>query len=196
MYQSSFPVINGLLNGIGCIGTLGSPRAHSAHGRAVVAPIYERESQIKVAKIVEPHSLPSSASVKSQGAVRTKTSKAPRSACSFDSPRFWSSPNSSAMRAAIGRNLPRGIRTNHIGRTLHTAKVHSGQVFADYAEGEELRTGENSDDRREKRKAGDAGAGDKVAANDPAEYKHAQEGKREADEAGELEGNGGEAGHH
>src|SRR5581483_792101 len=88
------------------------------------------------------------------------------------------------------------LRAYRIGRPLQQARVHAGEILAEDAQRDQLRSGKDDDDRGEKNEARDPRALDKKADDDESEQEDAEEGDSEAQSARPLKRRGAEAGHH
>lgn len=87
-----------------------------------------------------------------------------------------------------------GPLPHRVGRPLHGAEIHPGQIFADDAQGQQLGARKEGDDRGQEGKARHGAAPDSGSARKPAPPQPEQ-GERETHHAGQLQRAGGEASH-
>ncbi len=78
-------------------------------------------------------------------------------------------------RAALSLWLGKGPALDGVGGTLHHAEMHPGEVLADDADGKELDTGEDGNDRGQKGEPLHDGALEEVADDDQGQDRYAKE---------------------
>lgn len=97
---------------------------------------------------------------------------------------------------ALGTSLLTDSLTNHASRPSHAAHVYARDVFADDAQGKQLRSGKQRDDGCQEGKAGSRAAVQPIGEQDVAEQSESEKREEEADDTCDLQRQDAEAGDH
>ena len=103
---------------------------------------------------------------------------------------------SPAIARAPDGFLPARPLPHRIGRALHGAEMHPGQVFADDAQRQQLRAGEQGDDRSQEGKTRHPTALNQITPQHVHQHQRAEHSEGEAHHASQLQRPDGKAGHH